>query len=86
MKKKKIYFGKNIIHQCCSKMSAKALASESIKELSKNNKIYLITARWDTEKKEVEKITIKWLADNEIVYDKLILNAGTKLESCKNII
>ncbi|MCI8545967.1 MAG: hypothetical protein HFJ44_01890 [Clostridia bacterium] len=65
------------------KMSAKALASESIKELSKNNKIYLITARWDTEKKEVEKITIKWLADNEIVYDKLILNAGTKLESCK---
>ena len=36
------------------KMSAKALASESIKELSKNNKIYLITARWDTEKRKLK--------------------------------
>lgn len=69
--------------QMLPKVSAKALASESIKKISQNNKIYLITARWDTEKKEVEQITRKWLKDNEIVYDELILNAGTKLESCK---
>lgn len=69
--------------QMLPKVSAKALASESIKELSKHNKIYLITARWDTEQQEVEKITKKWLEDNEIIYDKLILNAGTKLESCQ---
>ncbi len=78
MKKKKIYFWEKYYTSMLPKMSAKALASESIKELSKNNKIYLITARWDTEKKEVEKITIKWLADNEIVYDKLILKCRNK--------
>lgn len=65
------------------KITAKALASESIKKLSENNKIYLITARWDNEEKEVSKITKKWLEDNDIKYDKLILNAETKLEACK---
>lgn len=65
------------------KIAAKALASESIKRLSDKNKIYLITARWDNAEKEVSEITKKWLEKNEIVYDKLILNAESKLEACK---
>ena len=65
------------------KITVKALASESIIELAKNNTIYLVTARWDNERKEVERITRNWLADNDIVYEKLILNAGTKLEACQ---
>lgn len=65
------------------KIKVKELASENIKELRKKHNIYLITARWDNEEKEISKLTKKWLEDNEIVYDELILNAGTKLELCK---
>ncbi len=66
--------------QILKEVSVKSLASENIKKLIKNNKIYLITARWENEKKEIEQVTRKWLKENDIIYDKLILNAEDKVE------
>lgn len=58
-------------------------AVETIKKLAENNKIILITARWEDEKGTIQKITEKWLEDNDIVYDKLIVNAQDKLKIAK---
>lgn len=44
-----------------------------INKLSAENKIILITARFDDENKEAEKATKKWLEKNNIKYDKLFM-------------
>ncbi|MGN1330756.1 MAG: hypothetical protein ACI4VN_05430 [Clostridia bacterium] len=64
-------------------VSAKTLACESIEKLSEKNKIYLITARWENEKKEIQQITKAWLEKNKIFYDELILDAENKVEVAK---
>lgn len=61
-------------------IKVKAFAVETIKKLAENNKIILITARWEDEKGTIQKITEKWLEKNNIVYDKLIVNAQEKLK------
>ena len=43
------------------------------------NQIYFITARFSSEKFDVEKLTKEWLAKYNIQYDKLILNSQNKL-------
>lgn len=64
-------------------LKPKLFSSETIKKLKEKNKIYIITARFDTEKSNVEKVTKKWLEINSIPYDKLILNAQNKSEIAK---
>lgn len=44
------------------------------------NKIVLITARIDDEIVDARAITEKWLTENKINYDKLIINSHNKLE------
>lgn len=61
----------------------KLFSAETIKKIKEKNKIYIITARFDTEKSNVEEVTKKWLEDNSIPYDKLILNAQNKSEIAK---
>ena len=41
-------------------------------------KIYIITARVEKENNIVEKITNKWLIDNKICFDKLVVNQSDK--------
>ena len=48
------------------------------------NKIILITARWETDKFDVKKITTNWIKENNIPYDKLIINAENKLIAAKS--
>ena len=66
-------------------VNIKKFASDVIKKLKDNgNKIFLITARWAREDNNVEEITKKWLKDNNIVYDKLILGADNKVNLVKD--
>ena len=62
-------------------LNIKKFASEVINKLRKQgHKIYLITARWDMKKDNVEEITKQWLKENNVEYDGLFLNASDKLE------
>ena len=56
----------------------KTLALEYLRELSKNNKIVLITARRKVDFLDVEKVTLKWIKENNIPYQKLIIDASDK--------
>lgn len=51
---------------------------ETINRLAKDNKIIIITARWDDEEKTIEKTTKKWLEEHKIYYDKLFLGQKDK--------
>lgn len=61
----------------------KHFAKEVIKKLHENNKIILITSRHENENKNIEQLTIKWLEENEIEYDNLILEARDKAKTAK---
>lgn len=47
-------------------------------------KIFLITARNDNEVTNMYDFTKKWLKDNNIPFDKLIVNCSDKLQECLN--
>lgn len=55
---------------------------KTIKE--KGDNIYLITARFITDKFSVNDLTKNWLEKNNIPFDELIVNADNKAEICKN--
>lgn len=67
-------------------VSPKTLALEYLKKLKdEENKIVLITARWQPKDFEldVEKETKKWIEINNIPCDKLVINAINKEEVAK---
>ena len=65
-------------------VNIKKFASEVINKLKKNgNKIYLITARWDIPNISTKQITENWLIKNNVMYDKLFMNASDKLQLVK---
>ncbi len=92
-------WGEDVAHQFWDKyrkelvvnLPAKRFASEVIKKLKdESNEIYIITARknndeWfsETLKKDVEKITKKWLKNNDIYYDKIFFDVKNKGLLCK---
>lgn len=69
---------------------ARPFASEVIKKLKEDgHEIYILTARnkeskWfpDYLKQEAEEITLNWLKENDIYYDKILFARGKKLEFC----
>lgn len=67
---------------------ARKFAGEIIDKLKQdNNEIYIITARYLTDRndevgKEMRNIVIKWLSDNNINYDKIIFTKEDKYEIC----
>lgn len=54
-----------------------------IKEL--NIKIYIVTARRETNNDQVKKITTNWLSKNKIYYDKLFINIDDKAKFLQKI-
>lgn len=65
-------------------VNPKISAVEVINTLKeKGNRIILITARVDDEIVDAKAITEKWLDENKINYDKLIINSHDKLEIAK---
>lgn len=76
-------FWKKYYEKCLSEAKIKLFAKETIDKLAKNNKIILITARWENEEKSIQKLTKQWLKDNEVYYDNIILDAQDKLKIAK---
>ncbi len=64
-------------------VSPKTFAAETIKKLSEDNKIILITARWENSRENIANITKQWLKENNIVYDELVLDSQDKGEIAK---
>lgn len=68
---------------------ARKFAGEVIDKLkNKGYKIYIITARYLTDRnddlgKEMRNIVIEWLKENSINYDKIIFSPEDKFEICK---
>jgi len=57
-------------------------AIETIRKLKEEgHKIVLITARWDFADVNAREITEKWLKEQQIPYDVLIVNGGSKADS-----
>lgn len=62
----------------------KTLALDYLNKLKEEgHKIILITARWETDNFDVKKETEKWIKENNIPCDKLIINAENKLIAAK---
>jgi len=79
-----IAFWEKYYAEILKQVNIKKFASETIKKLrEEGHKIYLITARWDMKKDNVEEITKQWLKENNVEYDGLFLNASDKLKLAK---
>lgn len=64
----------------------KESAVKVINKLKKEgNNIFIITARWDTESASAYEVSKKWLEENNICYDKLIIGADDKGEIAKEL-
>lgn len=63
---------------CMSEVLPKEDASTIINKLSKNNNIFIITARWDRKNHIIYQITKNWLKENNIYYDNLFINHTDK--------
>lgn len=63
---------------CMSEVLPKEGASTIINKLSKNNNIFIITARWDRKNHIIYQITKNWLKENNIPYDNLFINHTDK--------
>ena len=73
------YYEKTVL-----KVEPKKNAVEKIKKLKEEgNQIYLITARFPSNKFDIEELTKDWLKKYDIQYDKLILNSENKVITAK---
>ena len=73
------YYEKTVL-----KVETKIDAVESIKKLKEEgNQIFLITARFPSNKFNIEELTKDWLKKYGIQYDKLILNSENKVITAK---
>ena len=78
------FWNKHIINYV-TKFKARPKAAKTIKKLHKNgHKIIIITARshHSISSENMRKILIKWLEENSIYYDELIMTNPNKLEIC----
>ncbi len=81
-------FWNEYLYQYVTKEPSRKFASEVIKKLKDNgNKIYIITARYLTDKntdegQRMRKIVINWLEQQNIIYDKIIFAPEDKLQIC----
>lgn len=77
-------FWKEYYEEIIKKVNIKTFAANIIKELKESgDKIFLITARWNLKDNNIEQITKDWLKENNVEYDKLIINAKEKLKFVK---
>ncbi len=65
------------------KAKVKENAKSVLKKLKESNDIILITSRGEERFKGTEKLTLDYLEENDIVYDKIIFNAFDKARICK---
>jgi len=78
-------FASQYLKQILKEASPNKNVIEVIKEIKKMDcNIFLITARKDSEVPEMYNFTKQWLIDNNIEFDKLIVNCDDKLKECIN--
>lgn len=75
----------NNIERIAKKLKTLSKAAETISKLkNENNEIYIISSRNNGEYTNPKEMTEKWLNDNKIYYDRLILtDKGEKGKICK---
>lgn len=72
---------KNVLNECTLMLNADKIC-QKLKQ--KGNEIYFVTARLtNINNCDTEEITKKTLIKNNIVYDKLIVNASDKIKICQ---
>lgn len=81
--KEDLGFWDKYYEEMVSAVKVKPFAREIMEKLHKDNKIIIITARWEKENKTIQPITLKWLKDNKIPYDKIIFDSHDKLKIAK---
>jgi len=65
------------------KVKPRKNAKEFLDYLHNNNyKVIIITSRKETDQIDVKNNTIKWLKDNKLYYDKLVIGNSNKAEEC----
>lgn len=81
-------FWKKYLYEYVTKEPSRKFASEVIKKLKDSgNEIYIITARYLTDKnteegQQMRQIVIDWLSEQKIIYDKLVFALEDKLQIC----
>lgn len=82
-------FWNEYLYEYVTKEPARKYASEVIKKLKEDgNEIYIVTARYLTDKNtddgvKMRKIVINWLKEQNIYYDEIIFSSEKKKENCK---
>lgn len=78
-------FYNNNIERIAKKLKTLSRAAETISKLkNENNEIYIISSRDNGEYTNPREMTVKWLSDNKIYYDRLILtDKGEKGKVCE---
>ena len=85
-------FWKTYMQDYATKEKARPFASEIIKKLKEDgHEIYIITARWLTNRDDeagesMRKVVKDWLAENNIVYDKVLFSKGSNENKSQEII
>ena len=78
------YFLKDIQEEITNNAKPRSGAVETIKRLRRDGyKIYIVTARDSEFHDDPYELSKKWLDENNIEYDKLIVNAREKAPVCK---
>ena len=81
-------FWKEYLYDYVTKEPSRKYASEVIQKLkNEGNEIYIVTARYLTDKdtdegKQMRKIVFNWLKDQKIYYDKIVFSPEDKLKTC----
>ncbi len=81
-------FWNEYLYEYATKEPARKYTSEVIKKLKEDgNEIYIVTARYLTnrdtdEGKQMRKIVLNWLKEQNIDYDKIIFSQDDKRENC----
>lgn len=77
-------FWKKYYAEMMQSLNIKRFAAEIIQKFKqRGDKIFLITARWSQEGQDTELITRKWLENQHVIYDELIIDANNKMEIAK---
>ena len=81
--KEEMKFWDEYYEEIMKEVTPKTFAVETIKKLSEDNKIILITARWENSRNNIARITRNWLKENNVVYDELVFDSQDKGEVAK---
>ena len=82
-------FWNEYLYEYVTKEPSRKYASEVIKKLKDDgNEIYIVTARYLTDRnnedgEKMRKIVVNWLVEQKIDYDEIIFSPEDKKENCK---